>query len=145
MPRINPDNIKLRCMPWKVSSTFLPLDSAIDRIERSGYIESAKGFPVYESAGDWYQLDESITGIVEFFQLLSSRKQIPIDVAGLATLASRLRAGMPLQIEDLTRARICIHNLKRFALNCLTAGETNQALRDVKIKWGMEDLIGVPT
>lgn len=139
MPRLDPQRIRLRCQPWRVSQTFSPLEQAIGKIERDGSIECALGEPVCDVAGEWIEIAEAIAGIIEFFDLVAQRNKIELDVTGLRQLSGKLKFGTPLVENDLFRARTCIAQLKQFALNQLTVGEAESALRVVKIRWAMED------
>ena len=140
--KANPDNVRLKAMPWKVAEVFRPLETIISQIEREGTVEACQGRPVFkeESRGGWYEFVPALEGVIDFHQLAAARKGITIDCTDLTKFARKLDAGMPLTTTDTTKARAVIDTLKTFALNHLTLGEAKTNLRDVRIKFELEQL-----
>lgn len=118
-PKANPDNVRLKAMPWKVADVFRPLETIIRQIEREGTVEACQGRPVFreESRGGWYEFVPALKGVIDFHQLAAERKGITIDCTQLTKFAKKLDAGMPL-----------------------TLGEAKANLRDVRIKFEMEKM-----
>lgn len=141
-PKANPDAVRLRSMPWKVSEVFAPVEAVISRIERDGTVDACKGKPVFlePGRGGWYEMAPAIDGITSFHQLAAKRLGIALDTTGLEKLARKLDYGTPLEAADLARARETIDTLKRFALNHLTLGQAKEVLRDSQIAWKLEKI-----
>ena len=137
-PKINPDAVPLRAVPWRVREVFLPLENILDRIKHDGTVEAARGVPVVREESGWYEIAPAIEGVVDFHRLAAEHRGIALDVGPLSRLATSLRVDKPITEGEIGAARACIDRLRQFALRWLTVGEAKSILTTVQISAELE-------
>lgn len=136
MKRLDP---KLRCLPWKVSAAWLPVERVLDRLERDSTIDAAGRQIVFQDTGGgaWHDLPEALMGLVDYHRIAASRYGLQVDYAAIEKFANKLRAGSPIFEQDLAAVRASIASCKRQAMQ-LRLSQSDDIVQTVKISMAME-------
>lgn len=129
----------LRLMPWKVTSTFQPVERLLHRIEVDGTVEAAGRQIVFkeDNREGYYDMVEALRGVIEFFEIATARYGLPLDVQPMVRFANKLDSGAPLFEADLAGVRSCIEQCKVQALK-LRLSQSDDIVKTIQISMELE-------
>lgn len=140
LPKETDADMILAERPERLHAVWAPLERILDAIESTGEIDTARGRPVFNEHGAWYEVVPAVAGIVEFHDRAQSRYGIAADTSALSRLAKKLEHGVPVFAADLGRARECIAQCKAQAAR-LTVSQAVDLVRTVQIGIAVEMML----
>lgn len=139
----DPETVKLKMLPWKVSAVMDPLMAIIDQLEQQGTIDVAGADePVFKDAvdGNWYHSPTAIEGVVEAYAIHERRFGLDLHLEGLRRLGKALEYHMPVCQSMTDAARESLRYIRQATLE-MTAGYAKQLIKDFQIKEAIEEAV----
>jgi len=136
----NPNDALMKTQPWRMRSVFQPVIAILDQLENDGTMDiSADGQPIFKDVidGCYYDTCVALDGISECFELLSERKNIPIDTGPLRRISNKIRYHMPVFIEDTKACRACLDVLHSHCLH-LRISEAVDLIQTIRVREELE-------
>lgn len=138
----DPEAIKLKMQPWKVSAVIDPLAAIIEQLEQQGTIDVAGADePVFKDAvdGSWYHSPTAIDGVVAAYAIHERRFGLDLHLEGLRRLGKALEYHMPICQSMTDSARESLRHIRLATLE-MTAGYAKQLIKDFQIKEAIEEV-----